>query len=40
MSQNGRTSYVSLSVPQIVYGSYDDDGAGIIVLMDLNDSGE
>lgn len=25
--------------PEIVYGSYDDTGAGIIVLMDLNDKG-
>ncbi len=25
--------------PEIVYGSYEDSGAGIVVLMDLNDSG-
>ena len=31
---------VSLSISEIVYGSYDDTGAGIIVLMDLNDKGD
>jgi hypothetical protein len=25
--------------PEIVYGSYDDTGAGIIALMDLNEKG-
>ena len=25
--------------PEIVYGSFDEDGSGIIVLMDLNDKG-
>ena len=29
----------SLAVPEIVYGSYDEAGAGVIVLMDLNDKG-
>ena len=30
----------SLFISEIVYGSYDDTGAGIIVLMDLNDKGD
>ena len=39
MSANGRASFVDISTPQIVYGSYDNSGDGIIVLMDLNDKG-
>lgn len=31
---------VRIPCADVVYGSYDDDGAGILVLIDLNDKGK
>lgn len=29
-----------VSTPQLVHGSYDDEGAGILVFVDMNDDGQ
>ena len=34
-----KNAEVIITVPTIVYGAYDDQGLGVVALMDLNDSG-